>query len=517
MKRFILCLILATYSFILSSQELDSLQIQYPFAEPGTEVTRGIFGKDDRKEVKYATGFEEFVRATAVMVPKYLLVGDSHFSATSLRERLSYQFDTDRFARDVKFLDQPTIGNCTGFLIAPDILVTAGHCINTLEEANAYYWVFDYTSESEIVQDKYVKVNPQDIYEAESIIASHFDWENDIDYSIIRLSRKSERSPYRFRTSGKVSINTPIYAIGGPSGLPLKFSTNSVVKDNVPSNYFITNNDIFPGNSGGPFFDYRGWIEGICVRTAARRYNNDDEFTADYYYDPKCNCVRNVVFSNEQSVSVGSQAHIITEIPYSVLFKAVYENLEYAITNQINDRFEAWSVYEWIFDSYYANDFGRLEIAAIESNNRTALETILELTKEELTDEHSRLILNAALNSDTNDTLKFLLDSGLLPDSGEDYTYTLLQTLVMNNKLDMAQLFISYGADINAVTNGGDSLLHLAAQTGNKDMVVSLLKMGLSVNSKNYRKKRPEWTAKKNKHKSLSRYLKKVRKGKITV
>ncbi|MCB0744560.1 MAG: hypothetical protein KDC67_11695, partial [Ignavibacteriae bacterium] len=42
---------------------------EYPFAAPGTD-TRGVFGEDNRKEVKDAEGFQDFVRATAVMVSK---------------------------------------------------------------------------------------------------------------------------------------------------------------------------------------------------------------------------------------------------------------------------------------------------------------------------------------------------------------------------------------------------------------------------------------------------------------
>ncbi|NNE31755.1 MAG: trypsin-like serine protease, partial [Winogradskyella sp.] len=494
----------------------DSLQIQYPFAEPGTTPTRGIYGTDDRIEVKDAEGYEDFVRATVVMVHKSYLVGDSFFKSRTLRDRLSSQFETDKFARDVKFLDQPTLGTCTGFLIAPDILVTAGHCINSMEEANNYYWVLDYTSESEFVQDKYVKIEPENIFEVERVIASKLDDDTVEDYAVLQLTKKTDRTPYRFRTSGKAIVKHPIYTIGSPTGLPLKFATNAVVKDTIPDNFFVTDIDTFPGNSGGPVFNQNGFIEGIHVRGTTVR-DAMGYRTSSYIYDPKCNCVKNVKYTKKQTQYGGGEAQTINQIPYWILYKAIYENLEYAIANNLEDRFYSWYAYNWIFNHWYADDKGRLEIVAIENNNRTALETILELTKEELTDEQSRLILNAALNSDTNETLKFLLDSGLLPDAGEDYTYTLLQTLVMNNKFDMAQLFISYGADINAVTNGGDSLLHLAAQTGNKDMVVSLLKMGLSVNSKNYRKKRPEWTAKKNKHKSLSRYLKKVRKGKITV
>ena len=110
----------------------QNIEIEYPFGEPGIEVTRGVFGSDDRKEVKDAYGYQDFVRATAVMISKENIYNEE-FYAWSLRDLLKRKFGKDRFSNDVKFLDQPTVGSCTGFLIAPDIMVTAGHCINSME------------------------------------------------------------------------------------------------------------------------------------------------------------------------------------------------------------------------------------------------------------------------------------------------------------------------------------------------------------------------------------------------
>ncbi|PTM00916.1 MAG: hypothetical protein DA407_16075, partial [Bacteroidetes bacterium] len=149
MKNYIIILLLSIFTLNLTAQEKSkNKELEYPFAAPGTEVTRGVFGADDRLEVKDAEGYEDFVRATAVMISKTRIY-DNEFYAWSLRDLLIQQFEVDRFDENVKFLDQPTVGSCTGFLIAPDIMVTAGHCINSMEDANEYVWVFDYTYEAD--------------------------------------------------------------------------------------------------------------------------------------------------------------------------------------------------------------------------------------------------------------------------------------------------------------------------------------------------------------------------------
>ena len=71
MKKLLLVLFTFTFiSFINAQDKPEAEPLQYPFDEIGTESTRGIFGLDDRKEVKDAEDISDYVRATAVMIPK---------------------------------------------------------------------------------------------------------------------------------------------------------------------------------------------------------------------------------------------------------------------------------------------------------------------------------------------------------------------------------------------------------------------------------------------------------------
>ena len=498
---------------VISLNAQDKTIIEYPFAEPGTKVTRGVFGDDDRVEIKDAEGYQDFARATAVMVSKNNIYNEEFYS-WSLREKIQNKYGKDiKISDDVRFLDQPAIGSCTGFLIAPDLLVTAGHCINSMEEAQNVVWVFDYTSDLKFINNRKLEFKDENIFEVESIITSKLDDETEDDYAVLKLKRKSDRAPYRFRTSGSVLEGGAINTIGSPKGLPLKFSTNAVVVDISPSNWFKSNIDSFPGNSGGPVFDQNGFLEGILVRGAVT-YDDDWSLTGDYYYDSACECIKTVQWSSVK-FTAGCQAHKITSVPGFALIMAVYNNLQYAITNNLSDRFDTWNIYSWIYNNDYAKTNGRLEDLALSNNNLYALEGILNTTANTFTDSYSRTLIDQSISANNLNALQLLLDKELLADAGINSAYTALQEAVRNRKRDVALMLIDYGADTKVKTSNNDNLLHLAARNGDYELAKVLVKQGVNAGAKNRSKRRPEKVAKRAGHKSLAKYLKKARKGRV--
>ena len=485
---------------------------EYPFAAPGTD-TRGVFGEDNRKEVKDAEGFQDFVRATAVMVSKDAMY-DNKFYSYTLRERLSKIFGTDKFGSDVRFLDQPALANCTGFLIAPDILVTAGHCVDDLADAQGKYWVFDYTNDLYFnPTDHSINVKPTDVYEVAEVYSTILDDELDKDYAVIRLNRKSERAPYRFRTSGKVSNFTSVNTIGSPTGLPLKFSGNATVVDNSPENWFKTNIDAFPGNSGGPVFDQNGFLEGILVRGAIEYDYSRGEYTGDYIYDSSCDCIKTVAFENTL-FNAGCQIHKITDIPYNLKILAIYENLKYAIENKLDQRFDQWNSYSWIYSSKYAPaDKESLLLLAAKNGYQYAVENIFGVVKDELKEQDNRALLDAAYSKGNYTLLQYFLDQGIYPDVKGTTYQTLLQESLKKGDLQAAKLLVDAGADVQLKDAYGNSLLHSAAASGNERVASFLISKGLSLTEKNNDGQTPEKVAKKAGFKDLSKYLKKERKA----
>lgn len=484
---------------------------EYPFGEKG-EADRGLYGDDNRRDVTTVYGYEKLVDATIVMVPKANVKGNRIYTY-SLRESLEKRFGVNRFSSDVKFLDQPTCSNCTGFLIAPDVVVTAGHCMAIKNACEDYVWVLDYTNKLRHIDNQnYVVVDPNDIYTCEDVL----DWKlvNNTreDYGFIRLDRKTNREPYRFRTGGNVSFYQNVYMIGAPSGLPLKLADNAYVVDNTEREYFKTSLDAFPGNSGGPVFDKGGWLEGILVRgDVVSDYNNKS--TGDYMYDASCNCIKTVKFTSTYGRN-GAQVQRIDWTNYELLKMAIYENVEYAIQNNNQDRLNKWLVYKWMVENKYTTDRGRYEFIAAKQNNLAALKAIMELSDDKnIVDDKGNSLIHYAVANGNKEMLSFLLEQGLNPNKVNSFGEFPLYTAVRSGNSEMVKMLLDKGANskVNEKTYGSTPL-HLAASYGYISIAGYLLDAGASIEMENSSGWNAIKVAKKAKQKAMKKYLKKQRK-----
>lgn len=148
------------------------------------------------------------------------------------------------------FLKQPVASVCTGFLIAPDLILTAGHCMGGGLSCSTAKWVFDYRlPESNPSQ---ILVPSSSIYSCTKIVSASY--ANRLDYAIIKLDRPVlDRKPLTLNTSPDIPQGLEVMAITAPYGMALKTSTGSV-REAPTLNYVTTNVDAMRGSSGGPIF-----------------------------------------------------------------------------------------------------------------------------------------------------------------------------------------------------------------------------------------------------------------------
>ncbi len=486
---------------------------EFPYGDLA-DTSRGVFGDDNRKEVKDATEYHQLVRATAVMVHKDKIRGNKIYSET-LRSRLSRKFNTDSFHENVKFLDQPTCATCTGFLIAPDILVTAGHCIEKLEDAKNYVWVFDYTLEKNYnAFAGYITIDTADIYSVTEVMGAYFQsLSTYTDYSFLRLNKKSSREPYHFRTSGKVANYSNVYTIGSPTGLPLKLADNAWVVNNSYESWFRNSIDGFPGNSGGPVFNEYGLIEGIHVRGAVELAGKN--YTGDYKFDSTCNCVKTVQWSSTWGTE-GSHAHRITAVPTELLHEALYGNFVYAIDNGDMERLEDWLAYSWFTNSEMAQKRGRFEFMVAEKNNLEMLKLILDHSlNPRVVDSNGKSLLFYAMNNDNEEMLRYLLRKGVSPNKRDNQENLVLTEAIRQSKIPIARALIERGANVNAIDHTGENALHIAARTWSVEWVGMIIAKGGDYSIKNEQGWDAIKIARKSKNKDVKRYLKLVKKGKL--
>ena len=219
-----------------------------------------IYGEDNRKEVAESSlRTQEWAASTMVQISPEKWDQNYNF----IREVYGEEF---QLCPETRFANQLSVGRCSGFLVAPDIIVTAGHCVRNQNECDSYRWVLDYIGNVE-------KTSADKVYQCEKIINQKLDDENELDYAVLKLNRPVKgRKFFRVRTSGEILVGTSLLLIGYPLGLPAKVAGGAEVRKNEKKHYFTTNTDSFLGNSGSAVINpIDGVVEGLLVR-------GDDDF-----------------------------------------------------------------------------------------------------------------------------------------------------------------------------------------------------------------------------------------------
>lgn len=168
--------------------------------------------------------------------------------------------DTERFA------SQPCGAFCSGVLIAPDVVASAGHCVDPdyLGSVDQMRFVFGYRLTA--LDTATVVVPSANVYSGKEII-HHRLTSFATDWSLIRLDRPVANGRVAtLRADGKIEANAAIYVIGHPCGLPLKYAPGAKVTKNTAQSFFTANLDTYGGNSGSPVFNEHHEVEGLLVR-----------------------------------------------------------------------------------------------------------------------------------------------------------------------------------------------------------------------------------------------------------
>ncbi|MFZ8934157.1 MAG: trypsin-like serine peptidase [Bacteriovoracaceae bacterium] len=264
--------------FVLMSCHQSSLN------DSSTEVilSNVVYNDDNRSEVFSLDGgfWEQKAKAVAVQIKSNKFKRPNSFGERIVVGRtLGKQRN---LCEDERFFNQKIVGDCTGFLISPDVIATAGHCVKDEFYCEHFLWVFDYKLKDPFDLD-YNSIQSKNIYKCSKILKSVYNTKSQIDYALIQLDRiVPDRGPLKLRESGSVKRGAKLAVIGHPSGLAQKFAAGAQVIRNDHQNFFSANLDAFQRNSGSPVFNEEtGLVEGILVRG-----------DTDYKFDYKSKCQR---------------------------------------------------------------------------------------------------------------------------------------------------------------------------------------------------------------------------------
>ena len=226
---------------------------------------KAIYGNDDRMDEFqiHDADLLEAGDATVIIMDQTSLqpLGNGDYAlsmyVTTLAERLD-------LCPEEPYQDQPSPGFCSGVLIAPDIVATAGHCVGCGDDLNNVAFVFGFVMlDSDTPQQTFVKEN---VYFGAEIIAAQNGWS---DWALIRLDRPvNGHQPVPIRRQGRIPERDPLVVIGHPLGLPRKYDMGGNVKGNdIYLPFFSANLDTFVGSSGSPVFSRNSMVvEGILVQ-----------------------------------------------------------------------------------------------------------------------------------------------------------------------------------------------------------------------------------------------------------
>jgi V8-like Glu-specific endopeptidase len=229
-----------------------------------------IYGKDNRKDLYQVRNalHQKLAMSTAGMIDIGHFQKSSRDGFFDLHSTPTLELGQNICPSEA-FAQQTIAPTCSGFLVGPDTLVTAGHCYKSFDTpqnvCRDFAWVFEYDMKS-ATHNPNKDIPITNVYLCKKVMTAVLnEWS---DYAVIKLDRPVlGREALKFRTSGKISDSASLMVIGHPTGLPTKVSDGGKVTHNAEPTTFSTTLDTFHGNSGSAVFDAKtGLVEGILIQ-----------------------------------------------------------------------------------------------------------------------------------------------------------------------------------------------------------------------------------------------------------
>lgn len=222
-----------------------------------------IYGADDRLDL-YQTKDTRLLALADSTVGLFAAAQVAEWQSRASLHTQPYG-QTMQLCHDEPFYDQESGPYCSGALIAPDVVMTAGHCV--LDEADChrikYVFGFAIKKKGELPYE----VPTKDVYGCKQLLGRE-QTDKGVDWALIKLDRVVKgHAPLKLNRTGVINDKTPLVVIGHPVGLPTKIAGGASVRNASFEGYFTANLDTYGGNSGSPVFNAKtGLVEGILTR-----------------------------------------------------------------------------------------------------------------------------------------------------------------------------------------------------------------------------------------------------------
>ncbi len=236
---------------------------------------KSIYGEDNRKDYfQMSANFQEVSKSVVSLWKsasvEALSTGGMQLKTLNFGDRLN-------LCPGERFREQPIGAFCSGALVGPDLVMTAGHCIKSETQCTDTKFVFGYGVMKE-GEAAVTAVPASEVYGCAKVVKRFLTGEPGseppagqsvgADYALVQLDRKvTGRKPLDISRGATLKKGDSVFVIGHPVGLPVKLAGYATVRDFSKSGYFVADLDTFGGNSGSPVFNVNTKkIEGILVR-----------------------------------------------------------------------------------------------------------------------------------------------------------------------------------------------------------------------------------------------------------
>jgi len=231
----------------------------------GKVTSNVIYGTDGRLDVYQLTDdrLKKLAESTVALIKSTSIAASSTAGFNLIT---GSNFGTQmNLCSSEKFREQDTAAFCSGSLVAPDLILTAGHCIEVASDCQSTSLVFGFAIKSVGVLPK--QVSSSEIYKCKEIVKTIRN-NSGQDFAVIRLDRPVlNHAVLQLRQSGEMSVGDGLVVIGHPVGLPTKVTTGGKVRSIANAEFLVASVDTYGGNSGSAVFNEQtGLIEGILVR-----------------------------------------------------------------------------------------------------------------------------------------------------------------------------------------------------------------------------------------------------------